>query len=193
MELNDYVRALRRGWWVVALTAVVFGAVAAALVGDRTIRVTGRVVIGPSSELARDEVRSAVASNIDEAVLNTFSDVATSREVLDRAALRVGHGDDRDEVGSRIGTRSRVVDVWVDGQDREAARRLNRVVIREAIAFFEDLYPVYRVEVIQSPTRGRAVGLSTLQAGLVAAVLGAGLGAGIVLSREWLSARARHR
>jgi hypothetical protein len=191
MQLEDLLRVLRRGWWVVALAAVLGALLAGAVAGDGDVRIAGRVVIGPDAALSADDVRAAVASNLDETVLNTFADVATSTRVVTRAHRTVPDAGTVDGIGGRIGTRSRVVDVWVDGSDAAVARRLDAAVLREAIAVFEDLYPVFRVEVIDPPREVTTPGLDLLEAVAVGALLGGAIGFGLVCARERLTNAAR--
>ncbi len=194
MELDDYLRSLRRGWWIVLSCAAIAVVLASTLARERPLRSTTRVVLGPSNELATDVSRLSTADTINVLVVNTLADVFVSQSVVVGAGRELGLDAaerGRYEVTATVGPESRVVDIAVEGPDRRTVRKLAGAIVEHGASSFIDLYRIYRVEVIETASAATEAGASRAAVTLVGVALGLAVGGALAITREWLAMRAR--
>nr|WP_276508487.1 Wzz/FepE/Etk N-terminal domain-containing protein [Modestobacter muralis] len=123
--MHDYVRLLRRGWWVVLL-GTVLGAMAAFVLASTTPATyysTATVYV----TVAGDGTPSDLASGGSFATqrVATYASLASTTVVLDRAAAALGGTDDadalRETVTSSARTETALVDITASANDAAVA------------------------------------------------------------------------
>lgn len=151
-------RAVARGWWLMALTAVL--AVVAAYLYSMSVpdrfQARGTYVIGPSDTLEEPEtiVRSfdsLQGQGIVPTLVELLSSSTIAEEVgatfgLDRAAL------DAYELRASVLSSSNTLELSATGPDARLTAELARGVGARASAVFEDLYSVYDIRPLDLPS-----------------------------------------
>jgi hypothetical protein len=176
MAPADLLRALRRAWWVPAISAVVAGLLVFAFGGGPPERVSAQVVVGAADDLEGEGARFSAVGSIDAELVNTLADLYTAA-----AADADGGGT----VRATVGPESHTVTVSVEDADGDAAQERLDAVLTDGATQFLDLYDIYRVEIIEPPSTPTAVGPSRGVRVLVAAAIGALFGALLVAGWEW--------
>jgi capsular exopolysaccharide synthesis family protein len=128
VDAGRYASALRRSWWLIALIVVPLTLIVlfVSLSLPKTYRGTAKLVFDPTA----DPLAPSDAASI-ERQLATFQVLATSRDVLARAARRLG-GETadslKDDVKAGVDQSANIVSVVAtDGSARGAARIANTV------------------------------------------------------------------
>ena len=145
MSLHDYVRLFRRGWWIVLLGAVL-GAMAAVLLTLSTpATYYSTATVGVS--VTGDGTPADLASGADFAAdrVPTYAGLATTSDVLDRAAAARGGVDDvptlRESVTSTSRADAAFIDITAGGPDAEVARARADAVANGLIEAAAELDP----------------------------------------------------
>ncbi len=83
MEIRLYMRMLRRGWWIVALTALV--AVNVALVASYLtipmFQASARFVVSPSPELLGGDIVDSLDTLDKRSIVSTYAEFINSRRI----------------------------------------------------------------------------------------------------------------
>jgi len=200
VEWNDYLRALRRSWWIVVLVAVVGAAAGFFLArgGEETYVSESRLVIGPNPDLSTEE--SAAAADVldnSPAVVVTFSELLSGDQFGEQAAQQQGLDPaeaSKYTVGSVVAQESNVVQLTVSGPDPQVASNLATEVSGVATEYFQTLYQGFDVQVFDGPSvPSTSSGPTELTTAFVAAVIGLGLGVVIAFVRELVAPAAPPR
>jgi uncharacterized protein involved in exopolysaccharide biosynthesis len=194
MELDDYLRSLRRSWWVPVLCAAVAVGAVLLIAPEPTSRSSARVAVGASPDLVGEGARFSAVQSINEQVLNTLADLYGSHATRTRATA--GLGVDPDDVAAytvdtTVGPIANTVTVAVEGPDGATAERMVGAVVDAGNADFTELYDIYRLETIDPPGPATVTGPSRSTEVALAAVGGFALGCLLAFAREWLTMRRR--
>lgn len=189
MVLDDYVRSLRRTWWAPLLCAAVAVVIALGLATDRPERSSATVVVRTADDIVGEGGRVSATGSIDEDLLNTLADLATSSAVVDPAAQQAGVDAGDHTIAATVGPESHVVAIAATGPDGDDAEALTTALVAEASAQFAGLYDIYRLEVLEAPSSASPTGASPAAVAGVAALAGLVFGCLVAFGREWLRLR----
>ncbi|WP_138733981.1 Wzz/FepE/Etk N-terminal domain-containing protein [Modestobacter excelsi] len=139
MSLADYVRVLRRGWWVIVLLTGI-GALAAVVLTQTTsptYYATATVYVSVTSNGTPADLQSS--SSFATQRVATYANLATTTTVLDRAAAALGGMEDvaslRGSISSTGRAETSLVDITASGSDPAVvAARANAVAMALAAA-----------------------------------------------------------
>lgn len=154
--IEELVGALRRGWWLVlACTAIAATSVYSLSVNRSAVyQSTGRYVLGPANLTdARDLVDSSAALE-RRSIVTTFAEILTGVKIVDAAKrdATLPRADSADfSVRSSVLPAANVVELRVQGPDPGAAQLIASKVAARASKYFEELYSVYGVDVLDDP------------------------------------------
>jgi diguanylate cyclase (GGDEF)-like protein len=146
MELRLYLRMLRSGWWIIALTMLSALAITltAAYVDTPLYRASARFIISPNSALqSSNEILYSLDTLDRRSIVTTYSEVLNSQRLYDEvdAALNVTAG------ARQVYTRRAVVlpeanilELSVVGPDPQVATQLANTMGEHAIDYINSLY-----------------------------------------------------
>ncbi len=125
MTLQDYLRVLRRGWWVI-LALTVLGALAGLAITLTTTPVwsaQATVHVAVSGDETPTDLQTGSSFATQRAF--TYADLAETRTVLEPAAATLDDGTSADDLRTAVGATARegtsLIDVGVTGSSPEAA------------------------------------------------------------------------
>lgn len=191
METRLYFEMLKRGWWVILLTALIAVSVSLGLsyLATPQYQATASFIITPSATLTvgRDVVNSL--DTLDRrSIVATYAEVMNSRRIVQNAAALVGLDEKALEDYESLAVvlpESSVLELDVSGPDPNKAAELANAIGTEAIAFSRGFNQVYDLNFLDtavvpeepfSPQPLRDAGLALL--------LGAAAGALLVILSE---------
>lgn len=197
MEWGDALAAVRRSWLFVLVVAVAVGAAAvmASMQVPTVERVTGRLIVSPSTAIDADfSISDTVRVLTQPGVMGTLTEILENQASLEQAAeaaeaeippAALGEY----EVTAQEVAGSLVVEVHVDGPDPAIADALANGVITRSTELFDELYPVYEVRVLD-PVRPHAEPIqpSRVQFAALGAMVGAA--GAMLLAIGWSRLRA---
>lgn len=195
-----WLRALRRGWWLILLTALVAVVAAAtmSIVSTDRYRASATLIVAPDPTLTEpNDIVRAFESLVSAGVVSNHAEILLSESVQQEAATDLDLTNDTQEayeIDVAVLPESTVLEVIVRGPDAATAAGLaDRVAIAGAERF-ETLYRIFRVDTLQgaavpterdAPRPIRNIGL--------ALVMGAVLGSGVALLHEQYRAKGSWR
>ncbi len=123
MTLQDYLRVLRRGWWVI-LSLTVLGALAGLVVtlaATPTYSAQATVYVSVSGDESPTDLSTGQSFATERVI--TYADLAETRTVLERAAATLGDGTSVDDLRASVGATARegtsLIDVGASGSSPE--------------------------------------------------------------------------
>lgn len=200
MDLKTTLSALRTGWHLLVIGAVVAAMAAVALNRTATpvYEATASYVVSPGGDIADDDVVRGVDtldSSRSRSIMATLTQIAASDAVLAEAfsALDVDYElSGSYTVKSIVVPEANVMETIVTGPSPQLAAALASTIGEIGGALFVDLYRIYDIQVLDSatiPTGPSNTGLSQML--VVAIALGVMAGAGGALLRSAMSERSR--
>jgi succinoglycan biosynthesis transport protein ExoP len=201
VTLLDYLRVLRRGWWVILLITA-FGGLGAAVLTvttPPTYVVVATVYVSVIGDTTPTDLQSGSAFSNQRAA--TYADLAVTETVLDRAASALADKPDVAELRQSVTSSARLdeslIDITASGSDPEAvAARANAVAeALTATAPFLDAPgpdPPVRLTVVQkAKTPDTALTPRPRNNLMIGTAVGLVLGVAIVVVADALSTRIR--
>ncbi len=132
MSLLDYIRVLRRGWWIVLLATALGGlaAVVLTLMTPRTYEAWATVYVSVSGNETPTDLQSGSAFANQR--VGSYADLAMTDRVLDRAAAALGGDSDVAELRQAVTSLARLdkslIDITATGRDPDVvAARANAI------------------------------------------------------------------
>lgn len=187
-QLQRYVSYVRRGWWLVMLTAVAALGISITLstLTQPQYRTIARFLVTPHPAVAdqRDVIISLQA-------LEKRSTLATYAEILHSQSLRRAAYDQLDvdptalaayQVTAVVLPEASVLELTVTGPDPQQAARLANAIGDQSVSYISSRYPVYEftfldvAPIVQTPFTPTPV-----RDAAVALVLGLAVGVGLAL------------
>lgn len=193
MDLKTTVSALRTGWQLLFIGALV--AAAAVVVIERNAtpvyEASASYVVSPGAGIAADDVARGVDtldSSRSRSIMSTLTEITVSDAVLSEAIAILGFDPsvaDRYSLKSIIVPESNVMETIVEGPDPQTAATLASMIGDLGGSRFVDLYQIYDVVVLDAatvPTDPSNPGLGQML--VVAVAIGLMAGAGVALIRS---------
>ncbi|CCH85938.1 Lipopolysaccharide biosynthesis protein [Modestobacter italicus] len=132
MILHDYLRVLRRGWWVVVLLTLLGAgaAIAASFATTPAYYARATVVVATVGDASPGDLQQGNVFAMQRTP--TYADLATTATVLDRAAATLGAGTDTEDLRRSVTSVARpetaIIDIEASGSDAAlVAERANAV------------------------------------------------------------------
>ncbi len=198
LDWSEAFAAVRRGRAFILLSAaaVAMVAVFASLQVPVTERVTSRLIVSPTTDgEAEFNIADTVRVLTQPGVIGTLTQIIENPRGLEQAADATGisPGELADyEVVAQEVAGSLVLEIHVEGPDPMIAEQLATVVVTDATALFDELYPVYEVRVLDPPRPlGEPIQPSAIQFGVLGALVGAAGAALLVIGWSRMSTPSR--
>ena len=193
MDLKSTLKALRSGWYLLAVGLLISLAVAFTLhrSAEPVYEATASYVVSPGAGAAPSNVTEGVKtldSSRSRSIMTTLTEISASTTVLAEAVAGLGIDDgatDDYRVSSVVVPEANVIETTVAGPDAATASALATVVGDIAGLRFIALYQIYDVVVLDpatTPTEPSNPGLTELVA--MSAALGLLVGGAAALLRD---------
>lgn len=190
MELRHYLRMMTRGWWIISLAALsgIILALANAYVTKPQYRTSLRILISPNISTVDEGQIVYTNTTIQPRVVGTLAELLNSGTFFKEAgaAINIGRPEIFDYKNTAVTVpEANVVELFVDGPDTETTALLANTFAQRMIEYNAQRTPIYTLTVLDpalppsSPERPKP-----LRDALLAGILGAVLGAVIVIAQE---------
>lgn len=201
MILHDYLRVLRRGWWVIAVFAILGAAAGAAIsaVIPPNYYASSTVYVTTVGDATPGELQSGNVFAIQRVA--TYADLATTTSVLARAASSLGGGTDVSDLRESVTAGERpdtsLIDISVSGEDPVVvAARANAVAEALAVEVTAldglDVASPLRLSIVEAAIEPQIAATPQPRTNVfVGAAVGLALGLGLVVVRHALDSRIR--
>lgn len=194
MELRRYLTIMRRGWWLAVPAFLAITAVTLVMVLPQppTYESTTTSVVRPRSLDSSDSLRAFDTLTRGVQINATYATIARSDLIRDRARARLGPSAPNGgmTVNAEVVTGTNVLSISARGRDADAVRDFAAAIGTEAVAYVDGLRESYRLEPLDPATAARRVGPDKPLIIATGVILGALLGVGLALLREYLRSPA---
>ncbi len=191
MELRYYLRMLQRGWWIIAITALVALNVAliSAYLATPIYQASARFVVSPNPELIKAaDVLNSLDTLDKRSVVSTYAEFMQSSRIFQETIVALGlNPDDLNsyEISAVVLPDANILELSVEGPDPQLTALLANNVGQRGIDYIKAYYQIYDISLLDpaaapseptSPQPVRDAGLSL--------VLGAVVGVGLAILSE---------
>jgi len=153
MEIRLYLQMLKRGWWIILLTALaaVVAALGASYLVTPQYKAVSRFILGPKNILPSNPDLGLTGLDIlgNQTVITTYMEVMKSDRVYRDALANVGHTQEEMEDYTyevQVLPSSSVIELSVSGPDPELVAELANSIGNQTIQFTSLLNVYYRVD-----------------------------------------------
>lgn len=188
-SIYAYIKVLRQGWWVIILCAL--GALSSALtlayLETPVYRTSARFLISPTSNIEElRDVLSALNPLDDQTFPATFAEILQSNHMYEKSIQALGLDPEQMEdyeYRAVVLPESNVLELFVTGPDPEIVTYLANTIGYQTVSFIDEVYPTFDLRVLDTAeTPLFAISPSPKRDGMIAGVLGAVAGAGILFA-----------
>lgn len=151
MEIRLYLKMLRRGWWIVALAALmaVNVALVASFLATPQYQSSTRFVISPNTNLVegRDVINSLEALD-KRSIISTYAEFLNSRRIHKETIAALNLSDEIFEeytITTVVLPEANVIDLTVAGPDPVTAAQLANQIGQRTIDYISVLYGAYDI------------------------------------------------
>ncbi len=150
MELKDYVRIVRKRWWLVAATFVATTILTLIFVNGQpsVYESSTTLVVRPRTTISEDAVRAIDTLSRRVEITTTYASIARSRLIKDRAIDRLGlTAEERSglKVTSKVVTGSNLLEIGVQGTDPDTVAVFAAAVGIETAAYIAGLDEAFKL------------------------------------------------
>jgi capsular polysaccharide biosynthesis protein len=195
MEMNLYLRALRRGWWMIVITMII-AVNTSLLISYFTVpiyRATSRFILSPNAVVY--ESSWDIVSSLDvlegRSIINTYKEVLESPSVYGKNPEIQRFDPDvlakKYKISVFVVPDTNILEMTIDGPDPNQVYALANAIGAHALDYMNQLYPVYNFSILEQailPTK--PIKPETLQNAGLALLLGIFIGAVLAFSRDQL-------
>ncbi len=157
MELRLYLQMLRRGWWMVVLTALAATTVALALsfMATPIYRASTTLVVSPNVEAYSAQDQAKIVSSLvaldKRSIVGTYAEVLNSARIYKDALAELGLSEEQAEQYTHVAVvlpDANILELSVEGPDPVLTAALANKIGRNAVRYISDLYSVYRINIL---------------------------------------------
>lgn len=188
-ELYQYLRMLRRGWWVIALSTLAAFNIALTLAYLETpmYRTSSRFLVSPTVNLQEYRDFMSAMNPLEEASLTaTYAEILQSNLIFSQAleTLRVEPKVVEEyERRAVVLPQSNVLELFVSGSNPELVAELANMIGYQSVTYIEDVYPIFDLRVLdEAGIPDTPYTPNPKRDAMIAGALGFILGAGILLA-----------
>src|ERR1041385_2649803 len=195
MEMRFYLRIIRRGWWLIlisALIAVNFSLIYSYYLTKPTYEAVARFIVSPNVQNidSRDLVNS-LATLDKRSVISTYAEVLNSQEVISKTLNMLGINPIQFNAYSTYVTvlpDANIIRFSVQGPDPKVAAILANGIGQNAIDFIGNLYVIYNIQFLdQALAPTEPIAPKPVQNAGLALLVGIVIGVGLAIFRDQLS------
>ncbi len=195
MELEHYLKVVLKGWWLIlpALLISVSSALVFTYSQTPIYRTVATFVVSPGSSFGNvdDVIRGLDTLTKRDSILATYAHIAVSDTIVKTVYAKMDLTTEQRrnlEVSSELVSPTNILKIIVESDDPAIAKTCADMVGQETIEYIDNLGEVYDMKPLDpaytppSPSKPDQV-----QNLVLAVILGAGVGVGLVFVREYLS------
>lgn len=192
MEVRQYLRVIRRWWWLTALGLVVTAATTMFMTSRQPFfyESEGTLVVRPRFDEATDNVRAIDTLSRGAEINSTFAAIAESGIIKERAreTLPAEFAGAKGSVSAEVIPGTNIIEISVTGGDPEAVASLALAVVSETVGYIETLNDVFTMEPLDLPrVPSRPAGPNKMLNNALGVILGLVLGGVLAFGAEYLS------
>jgi diguanylate cyclase (GGDEF)-like protein len=195
MEIKMYLRMLQRGWWIIALSALV-GLAASLILSYYSTPVyltTSRFVVSPDSDVSKGtDVINSLNTLDKRSIVTTYAEVLSSNTIFTQAlsAIDLTSNDVEGYTHSSVVLPdSNVLEVSVEGTNPQVIAKLADSIGQQAIRYIDGLNQGYNIRVLDpAQTPVEPIRPQPVRDASLAVVFGMVLGVSLAIIREQLLA-----
>lgn len=195
MEMRFYLRIIKRGWWLILITALV--AVNLSLIYSYyltrpTYEAVARFIVSPNIQNieSRDLVNSLEALD-KRSIISTYAEVLNSHEIVSKTLDVLGLSQAQFAPYTTYVTvlpDANIIRFSVQGPNPQAAAGLANGIGQNAIDFIRELYVIYNIEFLdQALVPSEPIEPKPLQNAGLALLVGLVVGVALAIFRDQLS------
>jgi diguanylate cyclase (GGDEF)-like protein len=193
MEIRLYLQILRRGWWIIALTALT--ALATALAASYFVtpeyETIARFIVTPSAALVdRGDILYGLNTLDNQTIASTYVEVMKSARIYTDALafLQVQPIEVSDYTyETSVVLNTNVIELTVRGPNPQMAAKLANAIGSQTINFTRQLNQVFNVDFLDiAAVPSEPVSPKPLLSGVLSLVLGLFVGAAVAILKEQL-------
>jgi diguanylate cyclase (GGDEF)-like protein len=194
MEIKRYLQVILKGWWLILSVFLVSVTSALVFTYSQTpiYRSSATFIVSPSDSLSglNEVFRGIDQLSRREGIMMTYTEIATSRTILDTVYKEMGLTTEQIEyldVSSEMVPSTNLIKITVDSNDPLIARDCANLIGQETTKYVGTLYEAYDMKPLdtaytpESPAKPHK-----MQNLMLAAVLGSFLGGGLAFLAEYL-------
>ncbi|HJW90699.1 MAG TPA: Wzz/FepE/Etk N-terminal domain-containing protein [Anaerolineales bacterium] len=194
MEVHLYLTALRKNWWLVALTTLAAMAVALSVsyLSRPVYRASARLILSPDPSLLQqgNDVVNSLNTLDKRSIIATYAEVLNSNRILNETVSRLEISPESLE-GFRFSTavlpETNILEFTVEGPDAQVIVLLANSIGQQAIEYIRSLYTVYTINLLDPATPPvRPISPQPLRDSLLALVLGTAVGGLLAIAKAQL-------
>lgn len=192
MEPKDYVRVVRKRWWLVAATFVATTILTLIFVNSQPsiYESSTTLVVRPRTSISEDAVRAIDTLSRRVEITTTYASIARSRLIKDRAINRLGlSAEERSDlkVTSKVVTGSNLLEIGVQGTDPDTVAVFAAAVGIETEEYIAGLDEAFKLTVLDDArTPKNPIDANKRTTVVLGAAMGLLLGVGLALLVEQL-------
>lgn len=195
MEMRFYLRIIKRGWWLILITALVafnLSLIYSYYLTTPTYEAVARFIVSPNLESieSRDLVNSLEALD-KRSIISTYAEVLNSHEVISGTLNMLGIDPVQFSAYSTYVTvlpDANIIRFSVQGPDPQVAATLANGIGQRAIDYISNLYVIYNIEFLdQALVPTAPIRPKPLQNASLALLVGIVVGVGLAIFRDQLS------
>jgi len=195
MEMRFYLRIIRKGWWLILITALValnLSLVYSYYLTRPTYEAVARFIVSPNIQNieSKDLVNSLEALD-KRSIISTYAEVLNSREIINKTLTVLGMDPVRFAKYSLSVTvlpDANIIRFSVQGPDPQGVATLANSIGQNAIDFIRNLYVIYNIEFLdQAVVPTVPIEPQPIQNAALALLAGLIFGVGLAIFRDQLS------
>lgn len=195
MEMRFYLRIIKRGWWLIlisALVAVNFSLVYSYYFVTPTYEAVARFIVSPNIQNmeSRDLVNSLAALD-KRSIISTYAEVLNSHEIINGTLSKLGVEPSQFNAYDTYVTvlpDANIIRFSVRGPDPRVASILANSIGQNAIDFIRNLYVIYNIEFLdQALVPTNPIAPKPVQSAGLALLVGLVVGVGLAIFRDQLA------
>lgn len=195
MENQSLFQILIRRWWIfLVVGAITVGATLYLTMGQEPVyKAKATYITKLSPQLGDVRSLSSVLDtlNLQDDLLGTYSEVAMSQMIKDRAIARLGltGADQRGfTVNSKAVQGTKILEISVEGSNPVLVRYFTEAIGAETVLYVDSLYPAFQLDLLDAPVEPAKPVSPQLEINLVLGlVLGGFLGLSVMFLSAWLA------
>jgi capsular polysaccharide biosynthesis protein len=193
-EVYAYLKMLKRGWWIVSITALSAFVIALAASWTTTpiYRTSSQYIVSPNNILIEDSDLFRSLDTLDRrSIITTYAEVFSSKRMFDAAAataLFAGTDLSGYRVTAVVLPETNILEVSIEGSNPEMIAALANAIGQHSVEYIRSLYQIYDIsllDVAEAPTR--PISPTPLKDAGVAIVLGLFLGGVLAIGYAYIS------
>lgn len=192
MELQQYLRMLLRGWWIVALTvlASVSLALGASYIATPMYKSTARLVLGASTASAGTQATYTIDAVSDRKIVTTYAEVLSSSRIFAESGTSLGMSAKELEdykLLTVVAPEANILEVSVTGPDAAKVATLANGVAERTSDYIDSLYRPFDLNTLDMAVPAEEpYKPEPLKDTILAGALGLALGVVLAFLREYL-------